>query len=281
MSGPNVVEEYWTGVASQLQVEASVFSRLVGHNGEVGRANELALAQLVTSLLPSTVGVGTGVIIDSEGNRSAQTDLVIYDKGAQPQILAHSTQLLFPVETVLAAIEVKTSVATADINDSGRKFKSVRALKPKNGREVPITAFFGYSASSAPIARARELNSLAEAECPDVACVLDPGLVSRREDGNLRMGAVPLHNVDADGARIAGEWIPQEKSARVVRGNASYPVAGLKPYGDWVVFEPGRALLLFAEALLTALAERTGSNVDWLSSYVTETARETVLPPTT
>lgn len=281
MSGPSVVEEYWTGVASQLQVEASVFSRLVGHNGEVGRANELALAQLVTSLLPSTVGVGTGVIIDSEGNRSAQTDLVIFDKGAQPQILAHSTQLLFPVETVLAAIEVKTSVATADITDSGRKFKSVRALKPKNGREVPITAFFGYSASSAPITRARELNSLAAAECPDVACVLDPGLVSRRGDGNLKMGAVPLHNLDADGARIPGEWIPQEKSGRVVRGNASYPVAGLKQYGDWVVFEPGRALLLFAEALLTALAERTGSNVDWLSAYVTETARETVLPPTT
>jgi hypothetical protein len=206
---------------------------------------------------------------------------VIYDKGSQPQILAHSTQLLFPVETVLAAIEVKTSVATTDINDSARKFKSVKELKPNDGRDVPITAFFGYSASSAPIVRARELNALPEGECPDVACVLDPGLVSSRKDGDLRMGAVPLHNVDADGARIAGEWIPQKKSGRVVRGNASYPVAGLELYGGWVVFEPGRALLLFAEALLTALAERTGSNVDWLSSYVTNTARETVLPPTT
>ncbi len=278
MSGPNVVEQYWTGVASQLQVEAGVFSRLVGHNGEMGRANELALAQLVASLLPSAVGVGTGVIIDAEGNRSAQTDLVIYDKGSQPQILAHSTQLLFPVETVLAAVEVKTTVDTAAITDSGAKFESVRNLKPRDGRESPLTVFFGYSVSNAPTARAKELNALPESQRPEVACILDPGVVSRHSGEALNAGLVPLHDLDADGARISRTWIPQGAAGRVVRDSISYPVAGLELYRNWVVFEPGRALLLFAEALLTSLASRTGWNLAWLSAYVTDVARETVIP---
>lgn len=278
MSGPSVVEQYWTGVASQLQVEAGVFSRLVGHNGEMGRANELALAQLVTSLLPAAVGVGTGVIIDSEGNRSTQTDLVIYDKGSQPQILAHSTQLLFPVETVLAAVEVKTTVDTAAIAESGEKFESVRKLKRRDGGESPVTVFFGYSVSNAPIARARELNALTDGQRPDIACILDPGVVSSRSGDGLNAGLVPLHNLDADGARISRTWIPQKAAGRVVRDSISYPVAGLQLYRDWVVFEPGRALLLFAEALLTSLAGRTGWNLGWLSAYVTEVARETVIP---
>lgn len=277
-SGPSVVEQYWTGVASQLQVEAGVFSRLVGHNGEIGRANELALTQLVTSLLPADAGVGTGVIIDPQGHRSAQTDLVIYDKGAQPQILAHSTQLLFPVETVLAAIEVKTSVSTVDITDAGRKFASIRSLHPTAGRPVPLTAFFGYSATNAPLARAQELNALVADERPDVACILDPGVVSARSNESLNMGLVPLHMLDESGTRQSRQWIERPTASRVVRGNTSYPVAGLKLYGDWVVFEPGRALLLFAEGLLTALAARTGWNVNWLSSYVTSVARETVVP---
>ncbi|WP_373408364.1 DUF6602 domain-containing protein [Rathayibacter tritici] len=280
-SGPSVVEQYWTGVASQLQVEAGVFSRLVGHNGEIGRANELALAQLVTSLLPADVGIGTGVVIDSEGNRSAQTDLIIYDKGSQPQILAHSTQLLFPVETVLAAVEVKTSVSTGEITDAGRKFASIRSLRPTVGRSIPLTAFFGYSAANAPSARARELNQLGVNERPDVACILDPGIVSARSQEDLNMGLVPLHKLDENGARQSMEWIEQAGAGRVVRDNTSYPVAGLRLYRDWVVFEPGRALLLFAEGLLTALAGRTDWNVHWLSSYVTDVARETVVPPST
>lgn len=278
MSGPNVVEQYWTGVASQLQVEAGVFSRLVGHNGEMGRANELALAQLVASLLPSAVGVGTGVIIDSAGNRSAQTDLVIYDKGSQPQILAHSTQLLFPVETVLAAVEVKTTVDAAAIVESGKKFETVRNLRPTDGRESPVTVFFGYSVSNAPTARAKELNALTEKQRPEVACILDPGVVSNRSGDGLNAGLVPLHAVDADGARVSRTWIPQNSAGRVVRDSISYPVAGLQLYREWVVFEPGRALLLFAEALLASLADRTGWNLGWLSSYVTEVARETVVP---
>lgn len=277
--GPSVVEQYWTGVASQLQVEAGVFSRLVGHNGEMGRANELALTQLVTSLLPAGAGVGTGVVIDSEGGRSAQTDLVIYDKGAQPQILAHSTQLLFPVETVFAVVEVKTTVSSAEIHDAGRKFASVRKLVPAGAGRVPLAAFFGYSATSAPSARAGELNALPAEQSPDVACILDPGVVSSRSGHELKMGMVPLHAVDDSGARQSRQWIYQSRPGRSVHGDTSYPVAGLQTYKDWVVFEPGRALLLFAEGLLRALSERTGWNVSWLTAYVTDVARETVIPP--
>ena len=85
-------------------------NRLVPHHGEQGRANELTLSRLLESLLPSNVSVGSGIIFDSAGRASGQTDLILYDASSQPRFLAQTTQFLFPVETVLAAIEVKTTL---------------------------------------------------------------------------------------------------------------------------------------------------------------------------
>jgi hypothetical protein len=281
MSEPNVVEQYWTGVASQLQVEADVFSRLVAHNGEIGRANEIALAQLVTSLLPSSVGVGTEIVIDSLGNRSKQMDIIVYERASQPQILAHSTQLLFPVETVHAAIEVKTTVDLAAITDTGEKAASLRALSPQGRQSKPLFALFGYAAAGSPVTCARELNKLPDDRRPDLACILDPGLFGG--GGGVEVGLVPLHDQDASGERISNTWmkVPRETAtgSMTVRG-LSYPTSRLQVSArDRYVFEPGRALLLFAQALLDGLSSRSLTiDAGWLANYVPVIAREIVIP---
>lgn len=277
LNQPGIVEQYWTGVASQLQVEAEVFNRLVGHNGEMGRANELALAQLATRLLPSTVEVGTGIIIDSSGARSKQIDVIVYERVSQPQVMAQSTQLLFPVETVVAALEVKTTVDAAAVADAGAKFASVKQLTPKGGRQVPLTGFFGYSASGSPSSRAQEVNDLGEMEEPDISCVLNPGLAGTAASGGL--GLVPLHVVGADGKRMDLSWVEAAGSGSwEVRGSHSYPVSRLVNNGTRYVFEPGRALLIFAQALSAGIASRTHAESGWLDSYLPEIARQIVLP---
>lgn len=277
MTGPSIVEQYWTGVASQLQVEADVFSRLVEHNGEAGRANELALARLVSQLLPGHLDVGTGVVFDSEGNRSKQADLVVFDRGAQPQILAQSTQLLFPVETVRMVIEVKTTLSSAEIVEVAEKARRLRALRPVDGQSVPAFALFAYQAAVAPPSRAAELNGLSSATRPDIACILHPGIVTDPSAPDL-VGLVPLHQVE-DGERVSRSWIRfHETGAWTVRGSTRYPVSRFTPNArERYVFEPGRALLLFASSLLDHLA--TGGSA-WLASYLTETAREVVVPGT-
>jgi hypothetical protein len=282
MPKPNVVEQYWTGVASQLQVEAGVFNRLVGHNGEMGRANELALARLITTLIPASLGVGTGMVIDNQGRSSKQCDLIIFDLTSQPQMLAHSTQLLFPVETVLAVIEVKTTVDNAAIEDVGEKCAELAKLTPLAPKELPLTALFGYRASGRPHARAASLNALDGVRSPTIAAILDPGLVSSRDaGGSLNMGLVPLHETDAAGSRLSESWAQasDEGKALEAKGNQSFPVARLAADGERYLFEPGRALLLFANQLLTSLSRRTPSiDASWLDGYLPEVARETVVP---
>jgi hypothetical protein len=279
MSQPGTVERYWTGVATQLQVEAGVFNRLVGHNGEMGRANEIALSQLLTRLLPATVDVGTGVVIDSSGGKSLQTDLIVFLRGTQPQILSQSTQLLFPIETVVATFEVKTKVDTDQIDDSGKKCASVRALKPTGDHPAPLTGLFAFEAAGSPSSRAAELNGLDPSERPDVACILTPGLVGVGGVDGLDMGHVPLHDVNSDGARVSRTWIAaNDEQASVVRGGTTYPVSRFSLRGARYIFEPGRALLLFAEALLKGIALRAGTGGSWLSEYIPDVAREVVLP---
>lgn len=268
------VEEYWTGVAGQLQVEAEVFSRLVGHNGEMGRANELALVQLVARLLPARYRVGTGVVIDSHGRRSKQSDVIVYEATDQPQLLAQSTQLLFPVETVRLVIEVKTTVDADAVVDAGQKAEALRQLQPVEGA-VPGFALFGYQASGAPSSRANELNTLPDAARPDFACILTPGLASSVE-GRHDVGLVPLHQIDQAGSRISMEWVPADGVATwVVRDGTRYPVSRFAPNAPQrYVFEPGRALLLFAAQLLSALDDE--SSTGWFSSYIPSVGREVV-----
>lgn len=271
MTGPSIVEQYWTGVANQLQVEADVFSRLVEHNGETGRANEIALARLVAQLLPGHLDVGTGIVFDSEGNRSKQSDLIVFDRGAQPQILAQSTQLLFPVETVRMVIEVKTTLSAAEIVEIDEKARRLRALSPVQGADLPTFAVFAYQAGGSAPARAAELNALTDASRPHVSCILHPGIVTDPTDPS-RVGFAPLHDL-ADGERLSRSWIRvHESGAWTIRGSNRYPVSRFVANSrERYVFEPGRALLLFASAILDHLAP-TGAA--WLSTYLPDTARE-------
>lgn len=276
MAQLGAVEQYWTGVASQLQVEAEVFNRLVGHNGEMGRANEIALVQLVTRLLPARFGVGTGLVIDSRGRRSRQCDLIVYDAASQPQILAHSTQLLFPIETVRLALEVKTTVSSEAIEDVAEKAEAFRRLTPSSG-SIPPFALFGYQANGAPAVRARELNGLADARRPNLACILVPGIVTDPSDPS-RVGLVPLHTLGANGERVTDSWMAATgTSAWTVHAGTRHPVSRFSANAaERYVFEPGRALMLFVTQLIGVLQDDTSDL--WLENYFPAIARQVVVP---
>ena len=280
MNELSTVEEYWSGVSQRLQVEADVLNRLVGHNGEFGRANELSLAQLLTNLLPASVGVGTGVVIDSKGNRSAQSDIIVYDKSMQPQILAQSTQLLFPVETTVAVIEVKTSINGEAVNDVGAKAEKLRGLSDsRRGAVPPAFVLFGYTCTGAPATRASELEALPKQRQPDLVCVVKPGMVARHRPASepLSMQFVPLHS-RVNGLRVGRTWKRPDDSERtyaLINGSV-FPIARFAANAkDRYVFDPGRALLLFCNDVLETLATRGKSGSNWLTNYLPGAASET------
>jgi len=86
----------------------------VEHNGLRGALREMVVRQLLHPLLPPDVGIGTGVVISAAGQQSKQTDIILYDKNLIPPLLL-ADQGLFPIESVLVSIEVKSILTQSEL----------------------------------------------------------------------------------------------------------------------------------------------------------------------
>jgi hypothetical protein len=92
---------------------ASVFT----HQGVKGAVLEILIGGLFKPFLPSDIGVGTGQIIDSyKSTMSNQIDIILYDKSILPPVLIDDRTGIFPIESVLYTIEVKTTLNATELS---------------------------------------------------------------------------------------------------------------------------------------------------------------------
>jgi hypothetical protein len=101
----------------------------IAHEGLKGRIREIFVEELLTPFLPSYAGVGTGKIIDAEEGQSAECDVVIYDRDVMPPLFLGRREALFPIESVLYSIEVKTTLNAAELRDATTNAKRIKELK--------------------------------------------------------------------------------------------------------------------------------------------------------
>lgn len=102
------------------------------HQGVKGEVLERLVSQLFRPLLPADIGVGSGQILCSyTGELSPQVDIILYDRSILPPLLFDERVGLFPIEAVLYAIEVKTTLTMGELRSAHES-----ALKLLNG--------FGY-----------------------------------------------------------------------------------------------------------------------------------------
>ncbi|MFW0786399.1 DUF6602 domain-containing protein [Gordonia sp. CPCC 206044] len=272
-----ILEEYWSGVLRRLQAEVDTFNRLIDHQGEKGRENEVSLARVLERLVPSKYGIGSGLLIDSEGSYSKQMDIVVYDHSEEPALLAQTNQVLFPVENVRLCIEVKTTADKEEIEDAVKKMASVRDLKSTGTH--PYFAFVGYQASQKAATIAGHLKSGDQDNRLDFACILQLGMFASKErfargvleeEDEYLVGVTLMHE-RSNGARIPGKFMkPSDKDVTdIVYDGHQYPIVDI---GEDFVCEPSRALLLFCESMLNAL--RLDDRRSVMSNYLTETGRE-------
>lgn len=283
----HLVENYWGGVQLRLQAEVEGFNSLISHQGEKGRENELSFARLLGSLVPSRYGVGAGLIFDRAGEESSQTDIILYDAIDEPAVLAQTNQVLFPVENVRGAIEVKTKVGKDEIEDIGDKVASVRRLAQHPDWEAPLTMAVGYKARQHPKTLVGHVRALPPQSRPDLFLILDPAIIGISpavasglpglEDDRYLIGVVPVQKRDDSGAGRIGEYESprQSDSKREECRGVNYGVheTDSGPY----LAESARALLLFAEALTTSLALRDGRRRPGFHHYVTPAMRDVLL----
>lgn len=106
----DVLSQYYKGVLGRLNSEVQLINRLFKHNGLKGDGNESAIRDLIEKFIPKKYGIGSGIVIDKNGNQSRQCDIIIYDNYNYPELLSMSTAKFYPVDLVYAVIEVKTSL---------------------------------------------------------------------------------------------------------------------------------------------------------------------------
>lgn len=123
-------------------IEQAKAASVLTHQGVKGNIVEILVGGIFRPLLPSDIGVGTGQIIDCYGSpMSGQTDIVLYDKSILPPILIDDKTGLFPVESVLYAIEVKTTLDNAGLSTAHSsaeklaKFGYLPGMKDELGKE--------------------------------------------------------------------------------------------------------------------------------------------------
>lgn len=92
-----------------------------------GRLREIVLHQLIEPLLNNNYSIGNGKIIDYDGNISSEMDLCIYSKNLHPPIFFSTSDKLglFPIESVLKTIEVKSVFNLKNLKDTFTKFNEL------------------------------------------------------------------------------------------------------------------------------------------------------------
>lgn len=101
------------------------------HPCSIGSARERAVMNKLKNILPHGVGVGSGFVIDSYGNTSAQCDLIIYEEEYALKFVINDDDnyAYYNCESVIAVGEVKSDASISDIEDSFKKLKRIKELK--------------------------------------------------------------------------------------------------------------------------------------------------------
>lgn len=105
----------------------------LGHGGEIGRAREQALRDLLRSFLPPSLGVTTGFVIDAHCGKSRQQDIIVHFADYHARFEVEGIPLV-PIEAVIAVLEVKSGAdSKAVLHECYANLASVKRLDRSNG----------------------------------------------------------------------------------------------------------------------------------------------------
>ncbi len=141
MSTNNAYQALLRGKVRAVIAEAKAAAAF-SHQGVKGTVLEILISKLFKPFLPADIGVGTGQIIDSYGTPlSPQIDIILYDKSILPPILMDERLGIFPIESVLYTIEVKTTLNATELASAHvaaekiSKFGYLPGLKDEQGNQ--------------------------------------------------------------------------------------------------------------------------------------------------
>lgn len=129
----------------------------VEHDGVMGVLREGLIEALIQPLLMAPYKAGTGVIIDAVGNQSGQCDIIVYDESIFHPLYLNRGAGIYPIESVMAVLEIKSTLKLDSIRQSIDISKALKQMKMTRPSEkgkprfwdnepglLPLNILFGF-----------------------------------------------------------------------------------------------------------------------------------------
>ena len=180
----------------RMMAEASGLSKIIGHPGLKGTFRELLLKELLEPLIPHTCRLTRGTVVGYDGTRRAlgeikteDDDILIVDGECLPPFFEVGMEGIYPIESVLSRIEVKSKIDIAEVRRAVEGARNFATLVPQSrfgysvAQPATLQILFGFeSISSSPQQTFRYLqNALSEIATDNqspitIFCVPEVGL---------------------------------------------------------------------------------------------------------
>lgn len=187
--------EYCLGAIKALTAQYEM-TKVLGHAATAGAAREALVQNFLTDHLPEMATAVSGVIVDAQGNRSKQQDIVLMLKSMPRLRFASGHDLIFQ-EGAIATFEIKTAINTRKvIAEIGENIRSVRNLSPTSlaGARMGdlswdhariLTAVLTYGGTRLSTI-AQWLDNIPETDRPDLYLDLSKGMLIKN-DGSFEL----------------------------------------------------------------------------------------------
>ena len=101
----------------------------VNHNSLRGQLREVLVRDFLRPLLPPTLGIGRGEIVTGYDQHSNEQDIIVFDRALVPSLQLDGTAGLFPLESSLYTIEVKSVLNATELNLAHNSARNTEALQ--------------------------------------------------------------------------------------------------------------------------------------------------------
>ena len=118
----------------KMVAELSGIRQAVDHGGVLGDETEFAWVKFLDRMLPNRYQARDGFVVDADGGRSDQIDVIVFDRQYSPPLFQAEKVQYVPAEAVYAVFEVKQRINPTNLKAATAKAASVRRLRRTTAR---------------------------------------------------------------------------------------------------------------------------------------------------
>lgn len=124
----------------------------LNHKVSKGRLREIFARSILDRFLTSQFGVGSGIIVNQRGDQSFEQDVIIFDRRILPPFLQLDGLGIFPIEAVVATIEIKSILGNAELEKSEQNAQRLHDMTTHGSiyqdGSAPAVAILGFRTGS-------------------------------------------------------------------------------------------------------------------------------------